>query len=77
MRAAPEVEPNKTIAAQVAQARHSAGISQAELGSRIGSDAAHISRIESGATQPLPPTIQRIAAALGVEFVIAGTPKDL
>ena len=46
--------------------RELAGFSQAELARRTGISQGHISQIESGHKRPLPATLKKIAAAIGV-----------
>lgn len=50
--------------------RKKAGITQAELARRIGSDRSYISRVESGQTEPKVSTFYKIMNALGynIEF---------
>ena len=48
--------------------RVAAGLSQAELGQRIGLNQATISRIERGQQEPTLGQLQRIADALGYEL---------
>lgn len=47
-------------------ARKNAGLTQAELAQRIGSDKGYVSRIERGLTIPTIATFYRIVAALGL-----------
>ncbi len=54
----------------VRAARLAAGISQTELGNRVGLNQATISRIERGRQEPSLTQIQRIAAALGYELAL-------
>ena len=49
--------------------REAAGISQEELGMRIGTDQAYVSRIEAGMINPTLETMVEIAKALGVDLV--------
>lgn len=52
-------------------ARKQANITQAELGRRIGSDRAYISRIESGKIEPKVSTFYRIVNALGMDVELS------
>lgn len=47
-------------------ARKNAGLTQAELAKRIGTDKGYISRIEHGLTIPTVATLYRIASAMGL-----------
>jgi HTH-type transcriptional regulator/antitoxin HipB len=55
---------------QVRGLREANGISQAELGRRIGSTQPAIARLEAGRVSPTLETLDRVAAALGVELVV-------
>ena len=46
-------------------ARKQAGLTQAELASRIGADKGYISRLERGMLNPTVSTLYRIASAMG------------
>ena len=48
--------------------RQQAGLSQAELGKRVGLDQATISRMERGQREPTVSQLQRIAEACGYEL---------
>ena len=50
--------------------REARGISQKELGRRIGSTQPAIARLEAGRVSPTLETLDRVAAALGVELVV-------
>lgn len=58
--------PRRTNGATIREVRKALGISQRSLAARIGISAPAMCQIESGAVQPHPPTVQRIAAELGV-----------
>ena len=45
--------------------RKRAGLTQSELGKRIGADKGYISRLERGLVMPTVPTLYRIASAMG------------
>ena len=47
-------------------ARKEAGLTQEELGRRIGTDKGYISRVERGLTVPTVATLYRIASAMGM-----------
>lgn len=50
----------------IEEARKRAGVTQAELAERIGTNKSYISRVETGRTEPRMGTFYRIAAALGL-----------
>lgn len=47
-------------------ARKQAGLTQAELAERLGTDKSYISKVERGLTVPTVSTLYRIAAAMGL-----------
>jgi ribosome-binding protein aMBF1 (putative translation factor) len=55
---------------QIRHLREAKGISQAELGRRIGSTQPAIARLEAGRVSPTLETLDRVAAALEVELVV-------
>jgi DNA-binding XRE family transcriptional regulator len=55
----------------IEDARKQVRITQAELGKRIGSDRAYISRIESGKIEPKVSTFYRIVNAMGMNIEIS------
>ncbi len=55
---------------QIRGLREVRGVSQAELGRRIGSTQPAIARLEAGRVSPTLETLDRVAAALGVELVV-------
>ena len=61
---APEFE----IAAELLRARLRAGLSQAELASRMGTSQSTIARLENGHTLPSTKTLLRYAEATGSRF---------
>ena len=61
---APEFE----ISAELVKARVRAGLSQADLASRMGTSQSAIARLESGHTLPSTKTLLRYAAATGSKF---------
>lgn len=60
--------------ARVAQARHQAGLSQAQLATRIGVARSSIARVEIGATTPTLELALALSRELGepVEMLFAG-----
>ncbi|MDA8071717.1 MAG: helix-turn-helix domain-containing protein [Actinomycetota bacterium] len=59
-----------TAAVLLRDARHSAGLSQVELGRRAGVSQSVVSAYESGARQPSVPMLARLVAATGFELDI-------
>jgi ribosome-binding protein aMBF1 (putative translation factor) len=56
---------------QIRALREAGGISQAELARRIGSTQPSIARLEAGRVSPTLATLERVAAALGAELIVA------
>lgn len=63
------------IIRQLVDARKRQGISQAELGKKMGLPQSHLSKIESGETDPRMSSLIEIARLLGFELVLI--PKQL
>src|SRR5690242_14608058 len=57
------------------EARLLAGLSQEELGARVGKDRAQIARWERGAVQPSFETLRELVEACGFELCVAITPR--
>lgn len=55
--------PEYELASAIIGARARAGLSQAELASRIGTSQSTIARLESGRAMPTTRTLEKIAAA--------------
>lgn len=55
---------------RVRQLREEHGLSQRELAQRIGSTQPAIARLEAGGVAPSVETLERIAAALGMDLVV-------
>lgn len=65
------------ISGQIArEARLRAGITQAELGSRLGKPQSVIARWESGAVEPSLETLRELVRACGLQLVIHVTKSD-
>jgi len=62
--------PYERIARFVIQRRAELGLTQEQLAERMGTSHSAISRIESGQHQTSVATLQRLAEALGVRFVM-------
>ena len=52
------------------------GISQAELARRAGTSQSAVARIEAGRTSPTVETLERLAAALGLQLELDATETD-
>lgn len=71
--------PYEAIARFVIQRRAELGLTQQELAERMGTSHSAISRIESGQHQASVTTLQRLAEALEVRFVMgfaSGSPEQ-
>ncbi|HVL73080.1 MAG TPA: helix-turn-helix transcriptional regulator [Beijerinckiaceae bacterium] len=70
-----KVSPEMEIAFAIAEARHRARLTQAQLAEKVGTSQATVARWESGGHMPSTKTLARIAAATGtrlrVELVAA------
>lgn len=63
------------FAARLTQLRGSAGLSQYELARRAGLTRQTLSRLEMGQSVPTWPTVQLLAAALGVDCTAFASPS--
>lgn len=54
----------------VHQLRTEAGLTQAELGGRMGTTQSAIARMEGGGTRPTLETLEKLAAAVGADLVV-------
>jgi transcriptional regulator with XRE-family HTH domain len=61
----------------IREARLLAGLSQGELGARVGKDRAQIARWERGAVQPSFETLRDLVRACGYELTVAIRPKEV
>jgi len=59
------------------EARLLAGLSQGELGDRVGKDRAQIARWERGAVQPSFETLRELVRACGLDLAPALVPYDV
>ena len=59
----------------IREARLLAGLSQSELGSRVGKDRAQIARWERGAVEPSFETLRELVEACGFELSVAVAPR--
>lgn len=61
-----EVDPQLGLAIELRWARQDAGLSQAELASRVGVSQQQIAKLEKPGANPSIATLRKVAAALGV-----------
>lgn len=61
-----EVDPQLGLAIELRWARQDAGLSQAELASRVGVSQQQIAKLEKPGANPSIVTLRKVAAALGV-----------
>lgn len=61
----------------IREARLLAGLSQGELGVRVGKDRAQIARWERGAVQPSFETLRELVRACGFELSVAIGPREI
>jgi len=59
----------------IREARLLAGLSQGELGARVGKDRAQIARWERGAVEPSFETLRELVGACGFELSVAIAPR--
>ena len=62
---APRRQKPSGFGARLRELREAAGLTQKELGERVGVPYQNIARIERGAVEPTWPTVLRLAVALG------------
>lgn len=58
------------VGERVREAREAAGLSQRDLAARMGTSQAAIARLEAGGVGATLTTLQRVAAALGLELSV-------
>ena len=61
----------------IREARLLAGLSQGELGARVGKDRAQIARWERGAVQPSFETLRELVRACGFELTVAIASREV
>jgi transcriptional regulator with XRE-family HTH domain len=61
----------------IREARLLAGLSQGELGARVGKDRAQIARWERGAVEPSFETLRQLVRACGFELDVSISPVDV
>lgn len=61
----------------IREARLLAGLSQGELGAKVGKDRAQIARWERGAVQPSFETLRELVRACDFELTVAITPREV
>jgi ribosome-binding protein aMBF1 (putative translation factor) len=73
-RAFAELEGRYAIAAALIAARSHAGLTQAELASRMGTTQSAIARIEGGKVRPSTTTLEKVANATGTRLRVRFEP---
>ena len=63
-----KISPEMEIAFAVAEARHRAKLTQAQLAERIGTSQATVARWENGAVMPSTKSLKRVAEATGTRL---------
>ena len=66
-----------TSASLIREARLLAGLSQGELGARVGKDRAQIARWERGSVRPSFETLREIVRACGYELAVAIVAREV
>jgi transcriptional regulator with XRE-family HTH domain len=61
----------------IREARLLAGLSQGELGARVGKDRAQIARWERGAVQPSFETLRELVRACDLDLTVAIAPREV
>ena len=64
------IGPAMDMAFELAQARHEAGLTQAEVARRMGTSQAAVARMEKGVVKPSWGSIERYASAVGRRPVV-------
>jgi DNA-binding XRE family transcriptional regulator len=64
------ISPEMEIAFAVAEARHKAKLTQAELAEKIGTSQATIARWERGSVMPSTKSLKRVAEATGTRLKV-------
>ena len=64
------ISPEMEIAFAIAEARHNARLTQAELADRIGSSQAMVARWERGVAMPSTRSLQKVAEATGTRLKV-------
>lgn len=59
------------LAMEIHGLREKRGLSQHELAQRVGTTQSAIARLEAGNISPTLPTLDKVAAALGVELIVS------
>ncbi|HKR49117.1 MAG TPA: helix-turn-helix transcriptional regulator [Pseudonocardiaceae bacterium] len=67
----------REVASRVVRYRVEHGLSQSELGAKLGVSQPYVARLESGDRSPTLATLARLAQRLGLEFHIDVTPTNV
>lgn len=65
-----DMQPEHALQRQIVTARTRAGLTQAELAARMGTQQTAIARLEAGRTMPSITTLKRLAEATGSRLVL-------
>lgn len=65
----------KELGALLRRVREAVGVTQGELAKRLGIPYQNLSRLEHGAREGMPSTLNRYVRALGYELVIVARPR--
>jgi HTH-type transcriptional regulator/antitoxin HipB len=70
------ISPEMEIAFSIAEARHRAHLTQAQLAAKIGSTQAMIARWETGTVMPSTKSLKRLAEATGTKLHVELVGED-
>ncbi len=75
---AAKTPPPDGFAERLRELRKQKGLSQSELGERVGVHYTHVGRYERGVSRPAADTLKRLADALGVsgDYLLEGTVEE-
>ena len=65
------------IGARVRELRLAAGLTQAQLGARVGTSQSALARLEAGGVEPRLSTLEALGHALGAQLIVNFEPDQL